>query len=87
MVTQIQPLLGAGSRLISKKPEPSLQTASPVIPVWQSYNYGTQERVCQLPLVLIRTITSPAMALSGSVSLLPVPWGPHSQSSVLARVK
>lgn len=33
-----------------------------MIPVWQLYNYGTQERACQLPLVLIRTIISPAMA-------------------------
>lgn len=56
-----------------------LQTAGPVTPVWHQHTMGCRREPASHLWFSLGCITSPAMTLSGSVSLLTVPWGPHSQ--------
>lgn len=56
-----------------------LQAAGPVTLVWHQHTMGCRREPASQLCFSLGCITSLAMTLSGSVSLLTVPWGPHSQ--------
>lgn len=77
----LEPLLGAGSRLSSEKPEPSAGCRSCDTSLAPSHS-GLPERACQPPLVLIRTHRLPCHGPVGKCLTSHCPLGTSQPSPV-----